>query len=96
MFLESDIVRQPMLPAVRTLVDRIPHRPGINGGRQERIDRERRHAPRAEAWKFLPGPSSIARLVDRIVGGDIEDIGILGMQGNGDNGFALLLAAEKG
>ena len=96
MFLQSDIMRQPMLPAIRTLVDRIPHGTGIDRGRQQRIDRQRRHPACAETWESLPGPTAVTGLVDRIVRGDVENIGIRRMERDRDNRLALLLAAETG
>src|SRR5690349_7069686 len=96
MFFQPDVMRQPMLPAVRILIDRIPHRTGIDRGRQERIDRERGDTARTETREPLPGSTAIARLVNRVSRGHVEDIRVSRMQCNRDDGLALLLAAERG
>ena len=53
-FFESDIVGEPMLPAIRTLVDGVGHRAGIDRGREFRIDRESRHPSGAETREPFP------------------------------------------
>ncbi len=88
-------MRQPMLPPVRTLVDCVPHRPGIDRSRQQWIDRERRHSARTEARETLPSPTPIARFIHRIVRRDVKDIRVRRMQRNRDDRLAVLLAASR-
>ena len=95
-FFESDIVGEPMLPAIRTLVDGIGHGAGIDRGRELRIDRERRHSSGAETRKAFPQLALVARLIDRIVRRHIEDIRVGRMQRDGDDRLALFLAAGAG
>jgi hypothetical protein len=83
-----------MLPTVRTRVDRIPHRAGIDRSRQQRIHRARRHPARTETWESLLGSTAIAGLVYRIVRGHVENIRIRRMERDRHHRFALLLAAE--
>src|SRR5574341_1164619 len=88
MFLEPDVMREPMLPPVRTLVDGISHRSGIDGGRQLRIDSDGRDPSSAETGKSFPGLPAIPRFIHRVVGGDIENVGVSRMQCDRDDRLA--------
>src|SRR5512147_2227674 len=83
-----------MLASVRALINRISHRAGVNCGRQLRIDRDRRDAPGAEAGEFLPELSAVARLIDRIVRGDVKDVRVRRMERDRDDCLTVLLATK--
>ena len=79
-FLEPDVVGEPMLPAIRTLVDGVGHGAGIDRGRELRIDRESRHPSCAETREAFPQLTLVARLVDRVVCRHIQDACVGRMQ----------------
>src|SRR5574337_1174953 len=95
MFLQSHVMRQPMLASVRTLVDRIPHRTGIDRRREQWVNRERRHPARAETRKSLPSPTAITGLVNGIIRGHVEDLRVRRMERDRHDRLALLLAAIR-
>src|SRR5262245_25847808 len=94
MFFQANIVRQPMLSAIRALVDSVPHGPRINGRWQPWIDRDGRHAPGTKTREFFPELTSVTRFVDGIVCRDIEDFGIGRVQSNRHDGLTVLLATH--
>ncbi len=93
-FLQADIVRQPMLSPVRALIDCVSHRAGVDGGGKLGIDGDGGDSSCAEAGEFLPEPASVARFVDGVVCRDVENIGIRRMKRNRDDRLAVLLTAE--
>ena len=84
-----------MLAAVRALIDRISHRACIDRGRQERIDRERGDPSFGETRESLPGSTAVARFIDGVIRGDVEDIRVCRMERDRDDRLALLLAAKR-
>ena len=92
--IQSRAHRDPTLPAVVTFKDRIAFRAGIDRGRKLWVDSERGHAARAETREAFPGGAGIAGLVDCVVRGDVEDLGVGRVQCDGDDRLAFLLAAE--
>ena len=95
MFFESNVVGEPMLSAVRTFVDGVGHRAGIDRCRELRIDCESCHTSCAETREPFPQLTLVARLIDGIVRGDIENVRVGRMQGDRDDCLALLLAAGE-
>ena len=85
MLFEPDIVREPMLPAVRALVDGIAHCARVDRGREFRVDRQGRHAAGRERLKLFPGRAAVAGLVHGFVRRDIDDVGVRRMERDRDH-----------
>ena len=79
--LEAGVVRSPALAAVRALVHGVPHGAGQDVRRAVGVHPQGEDAKAAQVrGHFAPGGSAVAGLVQRFVGGHVEDVRVPGMR----------------
>jgi len=88
-FLQAGVIWHPVLAAIRAFVYGIKHGAGIDGRGAFRIDGQREYAVRAQIRRHpFPGSSPVARFVDRLIRGDVQDARVRRMECNGYDGIA--------
>jgi len=94
--LQSDVVGQPALAAVGTLVHGIAHRAGIDRSGMSGVDGQREDAARTQfRGDAFPGGTPVACLVDRFIGRYIQDVGIGRVESDRHDAVALFPARGK-